>query len=333
MTTVAFLGPRGTFTEQAVVDFTAAGHLPADVTPVAVSSPRVALDMVRAGEADVACVALESSVDGPVTQTFDCFTSGDELQIIREHDVPVTFSVLVRPGTTLADVKTLTCHPVAWNQIGGWLRENLPDVEFVAASSNGAGAAAVAAGTVDAAAAPARAGQINGLESLSDGINDVPDARTRFVLITRPQTPPAPTGHDRTCVVLRVPNVPASLVMALMELATRRVDMSRIESRPTREQAGTYDFHLEMVGHIEDAAVAEALAGLYRFCTKVRYLGSWPQEGWVGGISGPSGSVPPSYTDSRRWIRDLRAGKLRRGGLLDPSAGQGEDAADEGEGA
>lgn len=326
MTTVAFLGPRGTFTEQAVLDFTAAGHLPADADHVAVSSPRIALDMVRAGEADVACVALESSVDGPVTQTFDCFTVGAELQIIREHDVAIAFSLLVRPGTALSDVRTVTCHPVAWNQTTDWRTATLPDVTFVAASSNGAGAAAVAAGEVDAALAPARAGELNGLDTLAGGINDLPDARTRFVLITRPQTPPAPTGHDRTCVVLRVPNEPASLVMALMELATRRVDMSRIESRPTREQAGTYDFHLEMVGHIEDAAVAEALAGLYRYCTKVRYLGSWPQEGWVGGISGPSGSVPPRYDNSRRWIRDLRAGKLRRGGLLDPSLAEGEDA-------
>lgn len=324
MTTVAFLGPRGTFTEQAVLDFAAAGHLPEDADHVAVSSPAVALDMVRAGTADVACVALESSVDGPVTQTFDAFTVGAELQIIREHDVAIAFSILVRPGTRLADVKTITCHPVAYNQISGWLREHLPEVEFVAASSNGAGAAAVAAGSVDAAAAPERAGVLHGLDTLAEGIADIADARTRFVLVTRPQSPPTRTGHDRTCVVMRVPNEPASLVMALMELAVRRVDMSRIESRPTREQAGTYDFHLEMVGHIEDAAVSEALAGLYRYCEKIRYLGSWPQEGWVGGISGPSGSVPPGYGDSRTWIRDLRDGKLRRGGLLDPTTDGGD---------
>ena len=302
MTTVAFLGPHGTFTEQAVVDFTAAGHLPADATHVTVNSPRVALDMVRTGDADVACVALESSVDGPVTQTFDAFTVGAELQIVREHDVPVTFSVLVRPGTALADVRTLTCHPVAFNQVNGWLRENLPAVEFVAASSNGAGATAVADGEVDAALAPARAGVINNLGALAEGVADIQDARTRFVLVTRPQTPPRRTGNDRTALVMRVPNQPASLTMALMELATRRVDMSRIESRPTREKAGTYNFHIEVAGHIDDPAVAEALAGLYRFSEKFRYLGSWPQEGWVGGANGPAGSAPPDYTGSLDWI-------------------------------
>jgi prephenate dehydratase len=265
--------------------------------------------MVRSGEADVACVALESSVDGPVTQTFDAFTVGSELQIVREHDVPVAFQLLVRPGTTLADVRTLTCHPVAYNQTANWRGVTLPDVTFVAASSNGAGATAVAAGEVDAALAPARAGELNGLETLADGINDLPDARTRFVLLTRPQTPPARTGNDRTAIVLRVPNEPASLVMALMELATRRVDMSRIESRPTREKAGTYNFHVEVAGHIDDPAVAEALAGLYRYAERFRYLGSWPQEGWVGGVNGPSGSMPPDYTESRAWIEARTKGE------------------------
>lgn len=308
MTTVAFLGPRGTFTEQAVLDFTAAGHLPADADLTPVNSPREALDLVRRGEADVACVALESSVDGPVTHTFDALATGPSLQILREHDVPVSFSILVRPGTVLSEIRSFASHPVAEPQVRGWLDENLPGVAFVPSSSNAAAAAAVAAGEVDAAAAPARAGVLHRLEPLADKVADVAGARTRFVLIGRPQTPPPRTGHDRTCVVLRVPNEPASLVTALTELSTRRVDMSRIESRPTREKAGTYDFHVEMVGHIEDAAVAEALAGLYRYCTGVRFLGSWPQEGWIGGVSGPGGSVPPDYGDSRAWIRSLRRG-------------------------
>jgi prephenate dehydratase len=307
--TVAYLGPRGTFTEQAVLDFTAAGHLPAEVEHRTVASPAAALELVRTGDVDVACVALESSVDGPVTQTFDAFTVGRNIQIIREHDVPVAFTLLVRPGTALADIRTLTCHPVAFNQTADWRAATLPDVTFVAASSNGAGAAAVAAGEVDAALAPARAGELNDLVTLAEGINDLPDARTRFVLVTLPQTPPTRTGNDRTAMVLRVPNEPASLVMALMELATRRVDMSRIESRPTREKAGTYNFHVEIAGHLEDPAVAEALAGLYRYCEKFRYLGSWPQEGWVGGVHGPAGSMPPDYVESRQWIDALRRGE------------------------
>lgn len=309
MTTVAFLGPRGTFTEQAVLDFTAAGFLPTDAETVTVGSPQAALDLVRSGEADIACVALESSVDGPINHTFDALASGEPLQILREHDVPVAFSILVRPGTRLEDVRTIGCHPVAEAQIRGWLTTHLPTVTFVPAASNAVAAGLVAAGELDAAAAPARAGQLHGLEPLAEQVADIADARTRFVLVARPQTPPKRTGHDRTGLVLHVPNEPASLVMALMELATRRVDMSRIESRPTKERAGTYDFHVEIVGHIDDDAVAEALAGLYRYCESVRYLGSWPQEGWVGGRGGIEGSVPPDSVDSLAWIRSLRLGE------------------------
>ena len=304
--TVAYLGPRGTFTEQAVLNLTAAGHLPEDVAHRPVSSPAEALDLVRAGTVDRAVVALESSVDGPVTQTFDSLADGAPVQILREHDVPVVFSVLVRPGTRPEDVRTFTTHPVAQAQVRRWAAEHLPHAEFIPASSNGAAAAAVAAGEADAAAAPARAGELHGLEPVAEGIADVAGAHTRFVLVGLPQEPTPRTGHDRTAIVLQVPNVPASLVMALMELATRRVDMSRIESRPTREKAGTYNFHVELVGHLEDNAVAEALAGLHRFCDRIRFLGSWPQEGWVGGVDGPDGSVPPDYTASWEWVRGLK---------------------------
>lgn len=313
--TVAYLGPRGTFTEQAVLNLTAAGHLPEDVAHRTVASPAEALDLVRQGAADRAVVALESSVDGPVTQTFDSLADGAPVQILREHDVPVVFSILVRPGTLLEDVRTFTTHPVAQAQVRRWAAEHLPHAEFIPASSNGAAAAAVAAGEADAAAAPARAGVLHELETVAEGIADVAGAHTRFVLVGLPQEPTARTGHDRTAIVLQVPNVPASLVMALMELATRRVDMSRIESRPTREKAGTYNFHVELVGHLQDDAVAEALAGLHRYSDRIRFLGSWPQEGWVGGVDGPDGSVPPDYAASWDWIQGLRGlGDMRDGG-------------------
>jgi prephenate dehydratase len=313
-TTVAYLGPRGTFTEQAVLNFQEAGHLPADAAHRTVDSPAAALDLVRSGEVEHAVVALESSVDGPVTQTFDSFADGDPLLILREHDVPVTFSILVRPGTRLEDISTFTTHPVAESQVKGWIAEHLPQARFVPASSNGAAAEAVKEGRADVAAAPARAGELHGLESLAEGVADVAGARTRFVIAARPQVPTPRTGHDRTAIVLQVPNVPASLMMALMELATRRVDMSRIESRPTREKAGTYNFHIELVGHIDDAAVAEALAGMRRYCDKIRFLGSWPQEGWVGSTSGAEGATPPDYAESREWIRSLRAGRTGQDG-------------------
>ncbi|SCX00581.1 prephenate dehydratase [Corynebacterium jeikeium] len=321
---VAFLGPEGTFTEEALKQFKQLGAVPEEATEIPVTSPRMALDMVRDGEADYACVALESSVDGPVSQTEDALTYGKPLQIYREVLVPVVFSILVRPGTKLEDIKTLTTHPVAEAQVRNWVAENLPDVTFVPASSNGAAAAAVKAGEADAAAAPARAGEIHQLEALAEGVADVAGAQTRFILVGNPGKPPERSGNDRSGMVLWLPNVPSSLLDAIAELSTRQVDMARIGSRPRRtgekgEGAanGNYVFHIGIVGHIEDAAVAEALAGLYRRAEDVRFLGSWPSAEALpvveASITHPlhrhAGSAPPNYAESSRWIEELKSGQ------------------------
>ena len=131
----------------------------------------------------------------------------------------------------------------------------------------------------DAAAAPARAGEILGLDALASGIADVSGARTRFVLVGNPTAPPAPTGNDRTSVVFGVRHEPNSLVQALTELSIRGINLSRIESRPTRVDRFTYFFHIDLVGHIDDPMVAEALAALHHRTSRLRFLGSWPVDG------------------------------------------------------
>ncbi|MDH2456300.1 prephenate dehydratase domain-containing protein [Corynebacterium bovis] len=350
---VTYLGPRGTFTEQALHRFIDAGHVPADADLRPVDSPAAAIRAVREGSADMACVALENSVDGPVVQTFDALagvtagggagagptaagaagnadaagtassvataTAADALEnapgdvrILRETDVPVEFAVLVRPGTAAADVRTVTTHPVAMAQVRGWMERELPGAQFIPASSNGAAAAAVAAGEADAAAAPLLAAGIHGLDALAEGVADVRGANTRFVLVGRPGAVASAgrTGRDRTAVVFSLPNHPAALWTALSEIAMRDVDMSRIESRPTRTGLGTYMFHVELVGHVEDDAVADALAGLHRRTDAVRFLGSWPQSGGTlhEDAGGSGGRVPPDLTASRRWVTGLREG-------------------------
>lgn len=325
---VAYLGPEGTFTEQALRDMQEEGFVPADAEAVPVTSPRAALDMVRAGDADYACVALESSVDGPVSQTEDALAYGEPLQIFHEVLVPVVFSILVRPGeggaaADLSSISTFTTHPVAEAQVRNWIAENIPNARFIPASSNGAAAQAVAEGKADAAAAPARAGDIHHLRAVAEGVADIQGAYTRFVLIGRPSKPTGRTGHDRTGVILTLQNRPASLLDALAELSTRGVDMSRISSRPLRREDGTrmgmYMFHVAIVGHIDDAAVAEALAGLYRSTESVRYLGSWPaadevmrpgaHDGSRDRVNRHAGSAPPSYTASHQWIANLQEGR------------------------
>ncbi|WP_459612860.1 prephenate dehydratase [Corynebacterium urogenitale] len=305
-TRVTFLGPRGTFTEQALQNFISAGQLPADSEGVPVSSPKAALDAVRAGEADYAVVALESVVDGPVAQTEDALATGEPLQIIFETLVPVVFSILVRPGTRAEDVRTFTTHPVAEAQVREWIGAHLPNAEFLPATSNGAAAQTVAEGGADAAAAPARAGELHGLQALAEGVADVRGAYTRFVLVQRPGAITPRTGDDRTGVIFTLKNEPASLMTALSQLATRNVDLSRISSRPTHEEDSPYGFHVGIVGHIEDASVAEALAGLHRSTDELRFLGSWPRAVLEEQPTiPPAGSTPPDYSESQAWVRSL----------------------------
>ncbi|ACP33988.1 prephenate dehydratase [Corynebacterium aurimucosum] len=272
-TTIAFLGPAGTFTEAAMQHFAADFAAPEGLP---VSSPAEALSAVRSGAADYACVAIENSVDGPVTATFDALADGTRVQIYREVDLPVSFSILVRPGTSAQNLRTFSTHPVAYQQVCGWLEQNLPDVEYVPAASNGAAAQAVARGEVDVAAAPARAAEVFGLDSLAENVADVAGATTRFVLVGSAGKPTARTGNDRTSVIFTLPNEPGSLVGALQEFAHRGVDLSRIESRPLRTVFGNYRFHADLIGHIEDQPVAEALRALWLRAEDVVFVGSWP---------------------------------------------------------
>ncbi|WKE57067.1 prephenate dehydratase [Corynebacterium tuberculostearicum] len=296
-TTIAFLGPAGTFTEAAVHKFVA--HLP-EVETLPVGSPSEAVAAVRAGQADYACVAIENSVDGAVTTTFDALVEAEPVQIYREVDIPVAFSIMTRPGK--GDIRRLSTHPVAFQQIRGWVKNNLPEVEFVPASSNAAAAEAVARGDADAAAAPARAAEIFGLETIAQGVADVEGAATRFVLVGRPARPTARTGQDRTSVIFTLPNEPGSLVGALQDLAHRGVDLSRIESRPTRETFGTYRFYVDLIGHIEDQPVAEALRALWLRTEVLLFLGSWP-------AATPAGKPPRDLTAADDWVARARRGQ------------------------
>ncbi|MGA8547606.1 MAG: ACT domain-containing protein, partial [Mycobacterium sp.] len=172
--------------------------------------------------------------------------------------------------------------------------------------SNADAAQQVADGNVDAAVSSPLAGSQRGLWALADGVVDEANACTRFVLVGPPGTPPARTGADRTSVMLRIANAPSALVSALAEFGIRGIDLTRIESRPTRTELGTYMFFLDCVGHIDDDAVAEALKALHRRCTDVRYLGSWPTGGLVG-------AAPPQLDEASRWLARMRDGAADEG--------------------
>ncbi len=306
MARIAYLGPEGTFSEAALLQMVDAGLIPgrrpgACVQPLPTETTTAALDAVRDDTADYACVPIENSIDGSVTPTLDSLAIWSPLQVFAEITLDVAFTIVVRPGRTAADVRTLAAFPVAAAQVRRWLAAHLPSVEVRPANSNAEAAQQVAAGSADAAVSSPLAAQRFELSALAENVVDEPNARTRFVLVGRPGPPPARTGADRTSVALRIDNVPGALVAALTEFGIRGIDLTRIESRPTRVELGTYVFFLDCVGHLDDDAVAEALKALRRRCADVRYLGSWPT-----GV--PAGAEPPPSDEATRWLAGLRHG-------------------------
>ncbi|WP_369200288.1 prephenate dehydratase [Streptomyces sp. PU-14G] len=269
-----YLGPEGTFTEAALHTLPEAATR--QLTPM-VSVP-AALDAVRNGEAQAAFVPIENSVEGGVTATLDELAGGGRLMIYREVLLPIAFALLVRPGTTLEAVKTVTGHPVAQPQVRNWLAAHLPDAVWESAASNADGARLVQEGRYDAAFAGEFAAARYGLEPLVTDVHDAENATTRFVLLGRPARPAAPTGADKTSVVFWLQgDQPGALLEVMHEYASRGVNMMRIESRPTGEGIGQYCFSVDCEGHVEDRRVGDVLMGLKRSCRAVRFLGSYPR--------------------------------------------------------
>ncbi|MFD3331244.1 prephenate dehydratase [Streptomyces sp. NPDC058700] len=271
-----YLGPEGTFTEAALRTLPEAATR--ELVPM-VSVP-AALDAVRNGEAAAALVPIENSVEGGVTATLDELASGEPLMIYREVLLPIAFALLVRPGTRLSEIKTVTGHPVAQPQVRNWVRANLPEAVWESAASNADGARLVQEGRFDAAFAGEFAAATYGLEALVTEIHDAENAETRFVLVGRPARPAAPTGADKTSVVLWLgDDHPGALLELLQEFAVRGVNLMLIQSRPTGAGIGNYCFAVDAEGHISDRRVGEALMGLKRICPQVRFLGSYPRAG------------------------------------------------------
>ncbi|MFF0489217.1 prephenate dehydratase [Nocardia sp. NPDC003482] len=302
MPRIAYFGPSGTFTEMALARLESADVFDGPVDRIAAPSQGEALELIRTGAADGAVVPIESSIEGSISATLDALAVGPRLQIVAETELDVAFTIVGRPGVELAEVETVAAYPVAAAQVRMWLARKLPRARLHTSASNAAAAEDVAAGLADAAVSTTLAGQRLGLDVLATGVADHDQAITRFVLVTRPRPAPPRTGADRTSlVILELTNEPGSLMRAFAEFAARGVDLTRIESRPTRTGMGTYRFYLDCVGHIDDPAVAEALKALHRTAGRIRYLGSWP-------ASSPSGSAPPPDAPAAAWLNDLKKG-------------------------
>ena len=302
MTRIGFLGPRGTFTEEALRAMSVSEG--AELLPLATAE--AVLDAVRSGEVDRGLVAIENSIEGGVTATLDNLASGEPLVIVDEVVIRVRFALMARPGTPLESVRRIATHTVAAAQCRTWARTTVPWAEIVPVSSNAAGAQAVAEGTYDAALAPAIAAGVYGLDVLAADVADSSEAWTRFVLISRPGAVPAPTGADKSTLFLYMrEDHPGALLEILTEFSVRGVNLTRIESRPTRKALGDYYFSVDCEGHVQDARVGEALRGLHRVCAHVRFLGSYPRH------DAQEPHVRPGVTDAdfaaaEQWLREVR---------------------------
>jgi len=304
MTRIAYLGPRGSFAEAALrtlVDADSHELVPA-------VSVQAALDAVRAGTVDQALVPIENSVEGSVSITLDELAVGHRLVIVDEVDIPVRFDLMVRPGVTLTEVGRVATHPHAQAQVRGWLATNLPDATVIPAMSTAAAAAALLEepAPFDAAVAQSIAAEIYGLDVIASDIQDTEDASTRFVLVQRPGMHPHPTGADKTTLSLFMrQDEPGALLAILTEFSVRGVNLTRIESRPTRKALGDYFFSVDVEGHVEDARVAEALMGLHRICMDVRFLGSYPRADGKSPML-RNGVTDAEFAEARQWLEALK---------------------------
>ncbi|MCC9144195.1 MULTISPECIES: prephenate dehydratase [unclassified Arthrobacter] len=272
----AYLGPEGTFTEAALLSIPGAQ----DAVRIPAPSVNSALEMVRSGQATAAVVPIENSVEGGVSATLDALSAGTPLRILREVLVPITFVLAARPGTGLADIRTVSTHSHAWAQCREWAAANIPDAEYLPASSTAAAAVELGGPEpgFEAAICSPLVARRRGLEVLGEDIGDVRDAVTRFVMISLPGLLPEPTGADKTTLVVPLPeDHPGALMEILEHFSTRGVNLSRIESRPTGVFLGDYFFSIDADGHVADARMADALKGLHRISPELRFLGSYPR--------------------------------------------------------
>ncbi|GGM11087.1 prephenate dehydratase [Dactylosporangium sucinum] len=307
-TRFVYLGPEGTFSEQALKTVPAADR--GILTP-ARSVPE-ALDALRSGDADAALVPLENSIGGQVGVTLDELASGEPLVITREVVLPVQFVLAARDDRSLESVRSVAAHPQAGAQCRKWLRAHAPQATVVDVLSNATAALGASSGEFDAAVCAEIGASRYKLHVLAKDIADNPDAMTRFALVARPGPPPPPTGDDLTTLAVYISHDRVGALLAVLtELSVRGINLTRIESRPTGEKLGRYVFFLDCGGHVADAQMGEALQGLRRICADVRFLGSYPRAAHGDAPPRPApGLADVDFAAAATWLSRVRAGDL-----------------------
>ncbi len=281
--TVAYLGPPGSFTEEALrtqPDLAGANLLPQ-------RSFAQVLAAVEEQRADAGFVAIENAIEGSVVAALDELIFERELHLVREVVLPVTQNLLAPAGTGVEDVRQVISFPVATAQCRAWLGRHVPDAEEVAALSTSEAVRLVATGDAGPGAAAigtTLAASLYGLAVLAAGIEDHEHNVTRFVLVAPAAAGvPAPSGHDKTSIVcFQAADRPGSLHGILGQFSARDINLVKLESRPTKRALGEYCFIIDFEGHVAEEVVADCLRDLHTTVREIKFLGSYPAAGKGG---------------------------------------------------
>jgi len=274
---IAYLGPQGTFSEEALLsepDLAECEVIPTQTIAEAIAA-------AANGEVDAAFVPLENAIEGSINATLDQLVFDVDLTIEREVVLEIHLDLLGVPGVTENGVRRVYSFPAATAQCRKYLAEHYPEAEIVATNSTADAARTLAEeGSLESVAvSPTLAAKLYGLEIISHAIEDHPGNQTRFALVGR-RAVPRPTGRDRTTIVcFQRANRPGSLAEMLTRFAAREVNLTRIESRPTKQGLGDYCFVIEFEGHLMDEIVGDCLRDLHMITGRMKFLGSYPVPG------------------------------------------------------
>ncbi|MHB8334241.1 MAG: prephenate dehydratase [Acidimicrobiales bacterium] len=297
-TTIGFLGPEGSFSHEAVTTLESG-------RAVAVATIGDLLADVAGGRLDRALVPIENGIEGTVSATIDGLVFDYDLYIEREVVRPIHLHLLARPGVSLASVTTVYSYVHALAQVRGFLA-GMPRAAVVQSTSTSEAARLVSQSDEPwAAVGSAMAGELFGLASLAPDIEDHPGNATRFVVVGRDAIA-TPTGHDRTTIVCFQDNDrPGSLYGILGRFAARDINLTKLESRPTKLGLGDYCFVIEFEGHVDDDIVADCLVDLQVHLARVKFLGSYPVTGEAA--SNKRAEIDDARRAARAWMESLRA--------------------------
>lgn len=268
---ISYFGPAGTYTEAAALRYDAGAELIPFPTIPAVCQA------VSAGAADAGVVPIENSLEGSVVNTLDFLINESDLSLYYEIVLPIEHCLMTPPGTDPATLQVVFSHPQSLAQCRHYLEDHYPAARPTASLSNAAAVADMQASPIPAAAiGPQRAAQLYGAEIIDRGIQDGRNNMTRFVVVAPHDH--APTGQDKTSICFSfAQDAPGSLYQALGVFALRNLNLVKIESRPTRESLGRYNFLVDCAGHRENPAVKEALEVLAGQVSSLKIFGSYPR--------------------------------------------------------